>query len=271
MLQVQQYGPVMAYRLSRSLFGRPLRWAYAYLIDGLLIDTGPPATARELVAALQRQRLTQVLNTHHHEDHFGASALLQRTYGMPPMAPAMVAPLLAAPPRIEFYRRVVWGRPEPVVACAVEDSRVATDHHSFQMVHAPGHSGDHHILFEPQQRWLFAADLYLAERAKYLRRGEDLGQLMASLGLAARLAPEVLFCAHAGPVLDGTAALQRKISYWEDVIASAHSLRSQGLSPERIRDCLLGPEGTMTRISRGHFSKLNLVRAALALTPAVRN
>lgn len=269
MLQTYHHGPVTAYRASRSVFGRPIRWAYAYLVDGLLIDTGPPATARELVVALRGQHVTQVVNTHQHEDHFGASALLARAYGVVPLAPPMVVPLLAAPPQIEFYRRMVWGQPEPVLARAVEDNHIRTAHHDFRLIHTPGHSFDHHVIFEPARGWLFSADLYLAERARYLRAGEDLGRLMASLRLAVGLAPDILYCAHAGVVTDATAALERKLAYWDDIIGAAHALRAQGWRAERIRDEVLGPEGTMTRISRGHFSKLNLVRAALALSPAV--
>lgn len=269
MLHVHDYGPVTAYRVSRAVFGRPIRWAFAYLVDGLLIDTGPPATAREIVTALQGQHLTQVLNTHQHEDHFGASAMLYREYGVVPMAPAMVVPLLASPPRIEFYRRLVWGQPESVAARAVEGNRVSTNHHRFCLIHAPGHSFDHHILFEPDRRWLFSADLYLAERARYLRTGEDLGRLMDSLRLAVGLAPDALYCAHAGLVTDATTALESKITYWDDIIKETDALREQGLTAEGIRDRLLGSEGMMTRVSRGHFSKLNLIRAALALSPAV--
>lgn len=252
--------------MSRSFLGRPIRWAYVYLVDGLLIDTGPPCTASELTAVLRDHRLSQVVNTHQHEDHVGGSAAVRETFDIVPRAPAMTIPLLEKPAQIEIYRRIVWGRPRPVEASPIGDAPIKTPQYRFHLIHTPGHCFDHHVLFEPDQRWLFSADLYLAERAKYLRTDEDLGQLMTSLQLAIGLEPEIVFCAHAGIVRDGTAALRRKIAYWQQLIEDIHQLRGQGLSSRATRDRLLGSEGWMTRISFGHFSKLNFVNAALALS-----
>ena len=41
MLQLDQHGPITAIRMARSLLGRPVYWTAAYLVDGLLIDSGP--------------------------------------------------------------------------------------------------------------------------------------------------------------------------------------------------------------------------------------
>lgn len=265
MLQVREFGPVTSIRMSRSFLGRPIRWAYAYLVDGLLIDSGPPCTAKELVRALRARRLTQVVNTHQHEDHVGGSAAIKEAFGITPQAPAMTVPFLENPPRIHLYRRIVWGRPRPVHATPIDNCGVATPKYRFRLIHTPGHSFDHHVLFEPDQSWLFASDLYLAERVKYLRVDEDLGQLLASLQIAVDLEPQTIYCAHAGVVNDGTIALRRKIAYWEQLIDDIRKLRDQGLDPSAIRDRVLGPEGGMTRTSSRHFSKLNFVEAALIL------
>ena len=265
MLQVQEFGPVTSIRMSRAFLGRPVRWAYAYLVDGLLIDSGPPCTARELVRAVQGSRLTQVVNTHQHEDHLGGSAALSDAFGITPQAPAMTVPFLEKPPRIHLYRRIVWGQPRPVHAVPIDGGWITTSQYRFQLIHAPGHVADHHVFFEPDQGWLFSADLFLAERVKYLRVDEDLGELMSSLRLAADLEPQTIYCAHAGIVQDGAVALRRKIAYWEKLIAEIHALHDQGLDPPAIRDRVLGPEGGMTRTSSGHFSKLNFVKAALTL------
>jgi glyoxylase-like metal-dependent hydrolase (beta-lactamase superfamily II) len=270
MFQIREFGPVTSIRMSRAFLGRPVRWARVYLVDGLLIDSGPPCTAQELVIALRDRRLTQVVNTHQHEDHVGGSAALKDGLGITPQAPAMTVPFLENPPRIHLYRRVVWGRPRPVHAVPIDDGWIKTPQYRFQLIHTPGHVFDHHVLFEPDRRWLFSADLYLAERAKYLRVDEDLGQLMSSLRLAADLEPQTIYCAHAGVVQDATAALQRKIAYWERLIADIHGLHEQGLDLPVIRDRVLGPEGGLTRMSSGHFSKLNFVKAALALADVKR-
>ena len=70
-----------------------------------------------------------------------------------------------------------------------------------------------------------------------------------------------LFCSHAGIVQDGKAALRRKVDYWEDLQGRARDLLRAGQSLESIRDQLLGPESWITAATRGHFSKLNLIRS----------
>ena len=52
MITVEQHGSVTVIRMARAFFGRPLYWTAAYLVDGLLIDTGPLCTASELVRVL---------------------------------------------------------------------------------------------------------------------------------------------------------------------------------------------------------------------------
>lgn len=53
---------------------RPL-WVHAFLVDGLLIDAGPPHCVAELLNALAAERIDQMVLTHHHEDHVGAALL----------------------------------------------------------------------------------------------------------------------------------------------------------------------------------------------------
>lgn len=49
----------------------------AYVLDGLLIDTGPPVVGPQLRRLLADLDLLQVVNTHAHEDHVGNNELLR--------------------------------------------------------------------------------------------------------------------------------------------------------------------------------------------------
>ncbi len=49
MLQINHFGPVTQIKIGRELEGRVLYWTAAYLVDGLLIDTGCPHTPERLV------------------------------------------------------------------------------------------------------------------------------------------------------------------------------------------------------------------------------
>jgi ribonuclease/clavin/mitogillin len=260
------HGPITCVQLARSVLGRPLYTVRAYLVDGLLVDTGPPATAGEMVAWCRGRRIERVVNTHHHEDHAGADGPLQRALGLPILAPAATVPILADFPRLQFYRRLAWGQPKNVAVEPVGDA-VETECYRLEPVPTPGHARDHTCLFEPERGWLFGGDLFIHERARYLRADEDAREILRSLRRVLALEPRLLICAHAGFVEDACAAIRRKIAYWEALAAQARTLRDEGLSLSQVTQRLLGPEDLLTRASRGHFAKTNLIRSLLEDEP----
>ena len=269
MLQPHDHGPVTRLTLARTAFGRPLVTVEIYLVDGWLVDSGPPATGAELVRFAidqleQRERkpLRGVVNTHQHEDHAGGDAALLQGLGLVPRAPELTIPILASPPRLEPYRWFIWGQPRPVHAEPLGEW-LQTDHHRFRVIPTPGHCHDHVCLLDASEGWLFSGDLFIAERVKYLRADEDACTTLDSLRHALTLDFDTLYCSHAGIIPNGQAALRRKLDYWENLQGRARELRRSGVSPSSIRDQLLGPEGRMAPITLGHFSKLNLIKALL--------
>jgi len=245
--------------MARSLLGRPLYWTGAYLVDGLLLDCGPPAAAHELLRFLEGRRLEGLVLTHHHEDHVGAAAALARRGLVPRIHAAGVRPLNHGFP-VQPYRRLVWGMPARVAAEPL-GTEVRTRALSLEVIHTPGHSPDHVCLFEPQRGWLFTGDLFLGERLRYLRRDEDLGALIASLRAVADRPARQVFCAHRGVVHDGPGALRRKLQLLEELRGRILDLLGRGLAQKEIARRLLGPEGPITWLSLGHFSARNFVRA----------
>jgi glyoxylase-like metal-dependent hydrolase (beta-lactamase superfamily II) len=266
MLETRTYDPITCLHLGRTFFGRPLYTVKAYRVDGLLIDTGCPATGRELVAWCRGRDVRQVVNTHHHEDHAGGDRALQKTLGLPIAAPPQAVSILANFPRLQFYRRMVWGQPGDVVVEPLGDA-IETGHYDFTVIPTPGHSPDHVCLFEREQGWLFGGDLFIHERVRYLRDDEILGDILKSLRRALALRPRLLICSHAGFVEDACEAIERKIAYWESLAEQARALRRQGFLLPEVVNRLLGPEDMMARLSGRHFTKLNLVRALLEEEP----
>jgi len=262
MLYPFKSGPITRIHLARTFLGRPLYTVEAYLVDGLLIDTGCPATAPELVAWCRGQGIRQVVNTHHHEDHSGGDRALQSALGLPVAAPAAALPILANSPRLQLYRRIIWGQPGGVTVEPLGEV-VETGRYRFEVIPAPGHCPDHVCFFEREQGWLFSGDLFIHERVRYLRADEDACSTLESLWRVLALRPRLLACAHAGLVEDGCAAIERKLAYWEHLAERARVLRRRGLSLRRVTGVLLGPEDRMAFFTRGHFSKLNLVRSLL--------
>ena len=80
----------------------------AYLVGDVLVDTGFPRAASELLAVVESARPRGVVLTHWHEDHAGnAPTIAER--GVPMVMDAGCETRLRERPPIRFYRRVVWG------------------------------------------------------------------------------------------------------------------------------------------------------------------
>jgi glyoxylase-like metal-dependent hydrolase (beta-lactamase superfamily II) len=265
-IRVEARGEITFIRMTRTVLGRPLYWTGAYLVDGLLVDCGPPATARELMRALAAERVEGLVLTHHHEDHIGAAPALRAERGVAPRVHHLGVPLLARGFVQERYRRVVWGT-RPRFAAEPLGETLATRSLHFEVVHTPGHSVDHVCLFERERGWLFTGDLFLAERLKYLRSDEELPALIASLERVSRLPLREVFCAHRGPVRDGPRALRRKADGLAALRDRVTELLGEGLPEDEVARRAVGPEGFLTWASLGRFSARNFVRSVARSRP----
>lgn len=261
--QVHHHGPITEIVMGPTVLGKQVFPCRAYLVDGLLIDTGPPVNAAQMMAFLRDQRVEQVVNTHHHEDHAGLNALINDQLGLTPLAHPLAVPLLANLPPIQFYRRITWRSATNSRTAALGDV-VETPRYRFRVLHTPGHADDHVVLHEPNEGWLFSGDLYIADKLKLLRREEDPYEMMASIETAMRAGFGTLYCAHRGIVDGGESALARKHDYMREFRERVQDLHARGLDEGAIVRRLLGREDhTMALLSAGDFSRINLVKAFL--------
>ncbi len=263
MIHSLAYGDVRYFRMARTFLGRALYWTGVYLVDGLLVDSGPPNLARDVRRLVSELGVRQCVTTHYHEDHSGNHALLAGALRITPLAHAVAAGRLAqrdAAPQL--YRRLAWGVREPARVAALGEW-LETPHHRFQVIHTPGHAPDHVALWEPRRGWLFSGDLYLAPKLRYLRADEDVHAMIESLRRLIALEPAALFCQHRGQVEHGGTRLRHKLEFLLELGERIQTLRRRGLDEAEIARALPGSDLFWRLWTGGDFSKRNFVTAFL--------
>ncbi|HSW35042.1 MAG TPA: MBL fold metallo-hydrolase, partial [Candidatus Limnocylindrales bacterium] len=167
MLKINECGDVTQVVMGREVAGTVYYWTAAYLIDGLLVDTGCAYTADELSTFLQDKTVDCVVNTHHHEDHVGGNLALLKERGEIISAHHLAVPLINSKLPLREYQELVWGYPEPVHVKEVT-GKLETSRYNFEVIDTPGHSPDHIVILEPEQGWCFCGDIFVSENQKVL-------------------------------------------------------------------------------------------------------
>jgi glyoxylase-like metal-dependent hydrolase (beta-lactamase superfamily II) len=257
MLTLERHGDVTRVRMT-SWRGRLVGYdVSAYLVRGVLVDTGFPRAASDFSRFLDAYRLRGVMVTHWHEDHAG-NAALAATRGLPmTIAPETLAVLREPMARsLRLYRRFVWGTALPVAT-----SIVPFEHDALRAIHTPGHTSDHHVVWDDEQATLFSGDLFLGVKVRATFPDEDPRLLVATLRRIAALGPRRMFDAHRGLVPDAARVLSAKADWLEETITHIDAKIAAGWSDRAIRNHVLGRESAIGWLSRGEYSKLTFVRA----------
>lgn len=271
MLKASLYGDVTRFDLARTLAGRGRYWTAAYLLDGMLVDTGCAHSAPELVQALAHVPLVRVVNTHSHEDHIGANGRLQgQRDRLEILAHPLALPVLGDPRRtqpLHLYRRMLWGWPQPSTGQPISDgAEIMTEHYCFQVIYTPGHSPDHLCLYESRQGWLFTGDLFIGGQDRALRADYDIWQIIASLKQVAALPAVRLFPGSARVRDNPTQDLKAKITYLEELGGRVLELHRRGWGVSAIARALCGGLMPIEAFTLGHFSRRRLVFSYLETT-----
>ena len=229
----------------------------AYLLGGVLVDSGFPGERRALVDAVRALAPRGAVITHWHEDHSGNAPTLARL-GVPLLMHAECEATLRMRPHIGAYRRFVWGRTE-----RLSGRLAAFDAAPLAVVATPGHTTDHLVVWDAERRIVASGDLFLGVKVRVAHRHESPLGLVRSLRTVAALEPRILLDAHRGVVENATAMLRAKIAWLEDTMGAVHALAASGWSAREICRRVLGREPMVGLASLGEYSKASLVGAIL--------
>jgi len=256
MIEIQRFGDVERIRLASwgsRIAGMDVS---AYLVDGILIDSGFPHARHAMARFLDERSVVGAMLTHYHEDHAGNAELLA-SRGIPLLMHSITAERLRAPNGIRAYRRIVWGTPRAVAS----QPSARGDLTRLEFVFTPGHSPDHQIVWDPARETLFSGDLWLGVRARVMHSAENPYRIVESLRAALALKPARMFDAHRGEVRDPVIALGAKIGYLEETIAAIEAKIAAGWSDNAILHDVLGGDEPVAIASRGEYSRMNFVKA----------
>lgn len=264
MIDIQEHGSVTAIRMARTFLGRPLYWTTAYWLDGLLIDSGPPCLAGELVRVVAQLGVEQIVVTHGHEDHIGGLHALRRRFPQAKISAAeATVPLIREPKHLgqQTYRRLLWGVPQAVDKVEPLGLRVQAGNFSLRVIETPGHSRDHVVFLEAQRRWLFSGDAFIGGRDRAWSPEFEMFGTISSLRALAALHPERLFPGSGHVRRTPLPEIHGKIGQLLTLCRDVAHLDALGMPDDEIIRRLCGGEPSMRFWTGGHFSAGNLIAA----------
>lgn len=241
-------------RRSRSMGFR----VSAFTVRGVLVDAGFPGCAGDLARHLAATPPVGCVLTHYHEDHAGGAAAVARA-GVPLWMDARTAERVRAPKRIGFYRRFTWGSPAPL-----GDSVPFALPAPLECVATPGHSDDHHVVWDAATGTVFGGDLFIGVKVRISHASEQPRLLVQSLRRVIALQPARFFDAHRGLLVAPVEALSAKADWLEETIESIDALVVAGLDDATIASRVLGRDWWNRAFTGGDYTMANFVRAVRA-------
>lgn len=201
--------------------------------------------ARGLVSA--GRRLIGVFLTHHHADHVGGATFFRDALGVPTMAHARTAALLAAGTRSPTSTHE---HPPIVVDRTLEDGDTidleGPAPQRWRVLHTPGHASGHLCLFEQEQRTAVVGDMVASVGTILVAPGDgDMTDYLAGLRRLESLQADLALPAHGDPIEEPSRLFRAYV---------AHRLMREA----KVRKCLE---------TAGEASLDELVRTAYADTP----
>ncbi len=259
----KKFGEIEAFQLGYGPFGKPFMSVYAYLVDGIIIDTGQSNMRPYVIDLLRGKQSHTIVLTHHHEDHSGNALALSRLHQIEILGHPLTVQKMSNKRKILPYQIYIWGKSENAIVKPYKTA-IASNRISLRPIHTPGHSKDHTVFLEEKHGWLFCGDLYLGERIKFFRSDEKIYDQIDSLKKMRQYNFDALLCAHNPCLEKGKPKLELKLQFLEDIVGQVQMLRTKGLSENAIIKSMDPNKDRWVKlITMGNVSFANLVKSAI--------
>jgi len=253
------------YKFSIYHFGTNMQTVYMFRMGDVLIDTAQGNSRGNVIKAIDKGSISNILITHHHEDHAGNAAVLQKKFGAKVMAHSIGAGKLNKGVRVSPLGRLISGNVKKVKTDIISDGELLDfGHHQLKVVHTPGHTDDHLAFHEPNKGWLFSGDLYVADRIKYFESNEEIDVQINSIKKMMALDFDVLLCSHNPKTKGGKRRLERKLQLFEDFYGVVAEMHRKGMSARQIFEATGRKENKFYKyITVGQFTAINMVKSVI--------
>lgn len=262
MLTVAAHDGVQMARGTVGFLGASYK-ACLFVVDGLVIDTGPLTMRSQSIPFLRDIPVEQVALTHLHEDHVGLANWLSQAKGAEIFIHSKAVPVAAKGSPLPWHRRLCWGNYIPFAARPLPE-KIERDHHTFEVIPTPGHTEDHVVYYDRNKGWLFTGDLFVTTRPVQWDPSESAEQYFQSFERVLSLDFDTIFCGHAGIIAGkGKELLREKYEYLLDLREKVVALYNKGYTLRQIDRTLFPKKPVSTYITSGQWSSFHLVGSLL--------
>lgn len=192
----------------------------AYLVGGVLVDSGGRLGCRGLLRLLRNEKLTAHVLTHAHPDHQGCSRAVCREFGVPLLCGKGDRVAAEAGDQRSLMPRAgaamiglldLLSGPGQRVADTLSDGDTIG---RLKVIETPGHTPGHLAFWEERTRVLIVGDVLFNTNPVTLRKGLsepfrfatfDRAANLRSARRLAELEPETICFGHGPPLTDGAA------------------------------------------------------------------
>lgn len=261
MIQVDTFENITHAKAIVTRIGQRLS-VHIYEIDGLLIDTGPRRAREDIVPFLRERPISQVVLTHHHEDHTGNAPWIQEEREVPMYIHPLGVPFCQGQTKLPLYRKLFWGNREAFQPQTISET-IESDQHRYLVIHTPGHAEDHVVLLDQEHGRLFSGDLFLTSRPKVMLRYESVADHIESLRKVLEHDFETVFCCHAGIVKQGKRMMTSKLQHLIELQGKVLALHQRGMSEKQICKTLYPKVDPLTYVSIFEMSPHNIVHSII--------
>ena len=252
-----------------------------YCIDGILIDSGAPASVNDLrdfvKSIFTKQEIIKCIITHTHEDHSGGANMLNTEFNIPIYAQESAISILKKESNYPQYRQIAWGeKRKPVIAQKIP-GHVKTSNHkfTFEIFPMPGHAPELIALVEKSQEWVFVSDAIQPRYKMLFGHNSDIQENLSKIfesmtNLLEYTKPlsnlKVFISGHG---VYGREIIKQKIEEIQALHLRVHDLYlqfskegyDQLKSLKKVLKVIFGRETAIGKLTNGDLSIMNLIKS----------